>query len=75
MAGTRQQRLSDPTKIKARLKELLGKKINIVLADNRVVFGELKEVRGDGLVVENLKQKHMSYPFEAIAELYFDTLA
>jgi hypothetical protein len=75
MAGTRQERLSDPIKIKARLKELLGKKINIVLADNRVAFGKLKAVRSEGLVIENLKQKEMSYPFGDIAELYFDTLA
>ena len=54
---------------------MLGKKINIVLTDNRVAFGILKEVRADGVVVENQKQKEMPYPFAQITEIYFDTLA
>jgi hypothetical protein len=75
MNGTRQQRLSDPAKIRERVKEFLDKKINIVLSDNRAVFGVLKEVTSDNLVVENMRLKKISYRFEDVAEIYFDTIS
>jgi hypothetical protein len=72
--GTRQQRLSDPLKIRERVKELLDKKINIVLSDNRSVLGVLKEVKSNILVIENQRLKKMQYPLEQISEIYFDSI-
>jgi hypothetical protein len=74
MNGTRQQRLSDPAKIRERVMELLDKKINIVLTDNRAVFGVLKEVTSDNLVIENMRLKTISYRFEDVNEIYFDVI-
>jgi hypothetical protein len=74
MNGSRQLRLSDPAKIRERAKDLVDKKINIVLSDNRGVFGVLKAVTLDSLIIQNMRLKKMTYPFSQISEIYFDTL-
>lgn len=74
MASTKQLRLSDPVQIKSRMKEFLGKNINIVLADNRVIIGELHEVNALGISIINMRLKKMELSFQQLSEVYFDTL-
>lgn len=71
--GTRQLRLSDPTQIRSRISNFLGKKINIVMMDNTVMFGVLKEVKSSEIILLNMRLKKISYPFAEIAEVYLDT--
>lgn len=71
--GTREQRFSDLVKIKEEIPKLLGKKINIVLTDNRPIIGELKEIKTTGIVVENMRLKKAFFAFDQISEIYFDT--
>jgi acetyl-CoA carboxylase carboxyltransferase component len=73
--GTKQLRISDPEQIKIKAGTFLGKKINIVLLDNTVVFGKLKEVSSDDILLLNMRMKKVKYPFSSIAELYVDSLA
>lgn len=72
--ATRQLRLSDPAQIRKRIGEFLGKKVNIVLTDNTVMFGELIAVETTGIILRNMRQKKMHYPFNTIHELYQDTI-
>ena len=72
--GTKQLRISDPAQIKSKAGTFLGKKINIVLLDNTVVFGELKEASGNEILLLNMRMKKVKYPFSSIAELYIDSL-
>jgi hypothetical protein len=73
MGGTKQIRLSDPLAIRQQVRNYLGKKINIVLSDNRVIIGELKEVNDVGIRIMNMRLKNMAYPFREVSEIYFDT--
>jgi hypothetical protein len=75
MTRTRLLRLSAPETIRERIKEFLGKKINIVLADNRVVAGELMEVQQASISIRNMRLKMMFFPLTDISEIYLDTLA
>jgi hypothetical protein len=69
---TRQIRLSDPDTIRKRVKDFVGKKINIVLADNRVVVGEVTDVQQAGITLRNMRLKLMDFPFIQITEIYLD---
>ena len=71
---TKQLRLSDPTEIRKRVGEFLHKKINIVLQDKTVMFGELKEVNEGGILLKNMRLKTIAYPFNQIAEIYLDRI-
>lgn len=71
---TKQLRLSDSTQIRQRISEFLGKKINIVLADRTVMFGELKKVNNDHIVLRNMRLENVIYPFQSIVELYLDII-
>jgi hypothetical protein len=71
--STKQLRLNDPELIQKSIKSLLGKKINIVLTDDTVVFGELKKVNTAEIQLLNMRLKKISYPFARIAEVYLDT--
>jgi hypothetical protein len=73
--STRQLRLSDADQIQKNLTRLVGKKINIVLTDDTVVFGELKKVNTAEIQLINTRLKKMSYSFDRIAEVYLDTNA
>lgn len=74
MPSTRQVRVTDPQQIKNRIREFLGKKINVVLTDNRVIIGTLKEVKPSGILLINMRLKKMGYSFDQLAEVYFDDL-
>lgn len=71
--STKQLRLNDPELIQKSIKSLVGKKINIVLTDDTVVFGELKKVNTAEIQLLNMRLKKISYPFARIAEVYLDT--
>lgn len=73
--STRQLRLNGPDQIRQNIKRLLGKKINIVLTDDTVVFGELKEANALEIQLLNMRLKKVSYPFAKITEIYLDTNA
>lgn len=70
---TRQLRLNDSDQIRQRLPEFLGKKINIVLKDRTVMFGELTKVNKNEIFVENMRLENVNFALESIAEVYFDT--
>ena len=72
--GSRQLRISDHEQIKSRAASFLGKKINIVLLDNTVVFGQLEEVNGNEILLLNMRMKKAKYLFSSIAELYIDSV-
>ena len=71
--GTKQLRLSDPQLIRSRIGSFLGKKINIVLFDNTVMFGELKQANDSEILLLNMRLKKIAYPLKDIAEIYLDT--
>jgi hypothetical protein len=74
MPMTRQLRLNDLSIIKERIKEFAGKKINLVLRDDRVSTGTLIDIQKDYVTVLNMRNKPMHFNFTDISELYFDTL-
>jgi hypothetical protein len=71
---TRQLRLNDPDQILRRMPEFLGKKINVVLIDRTVMFGELKKVNQSEIVLRNMRLENVSYPFKNIVEIYLDAI-
>ena len=71
--GTKQLRINDPEQIRSRVGIFLGKKINIVMVDNTVMFGVLKEVKSSEIILLNMRLKKISYPLAKIAEVYLDT--
>jgi hypothetical protein len=73
--GTKQLRISDREQIRNKAASFLGKKINIVLLDNTAVFGQLKEVNGNEILLQNMRMKNVKYPFNSIVELYIDSTA
>jgi hypothetical protein len=72
--STKQLRISDAEQIKSKAASFLGKKINIVLLDNTAVFGQLKEVNSNEILLLNMRMKKVKYPFSSIAELYVDSI-
>ena len=70
---TKQLRINDTTQIRRRMNEFLGKKINIVLDDRTVMFGELKTANETSIVLRNMRLKNVSYPIQSIVEVYLDT--
>ena len=71
--STKQLRISDPEQIKSKAGTFLGKKINIVLLDNTVVFGKLTEVSSKEVQLMNMRMRKVKYPYSSIAELYIDS--
>lgn len=72
--STKQLRLSDPAQIRNRIREFIGKKINIVLTDNTTQIGALEAVKGSSIVLRNMRLKKTEYPLTTISELYSDTI-
>jgi hypothetical protein len=71
---TKQLRLNDAAQIRRQMPEFLGKKINIVLADNTVFFGELMKSNESGVVLRNMRLENITLPFQSITEVYLDTI-
>lgn len=70
---TKQLRLIDSEQIRSRMKEFIGKKINIVLTDRTVMFGELKQANDNSIVLRNMRLENMTYPIQSIVEIFLDT--
>lgn len=70
--STRQIRLSSFDQIKTRLKEFCGKKINIVLHDRTVLFGELKSIDNAQLNFVNMRLENFTLSLKEISEVYLD---
>ena len=68
----RQLRLGTPEQIRKRSKDLTGKKINIVLCNRTVLFGELKMVNDKELAFVNMRQEDVSLALKDISEVYLD---
>lgn len=71
---TRQTRINDQHLIRTLIQDFVGKKINIVLKDNRAVVGEVAQVENTGVILINMRLKKMRFLFHEINEIYFDTL-
>ena len=71
---TRQLRLNDLNQIQRKLPEFLGKRINIVLSDRTVMFGELKKVNESEIILRNMRMENVRYAFKNIVEIYLDAI-
>ena len=69
---TRQLRLSTLEQIQKRLKEFIGKKINIVLFNRTVLFGELKSIDHTQLTFVNMRLEPFMLALKDISEVYLD---
>ena len=74
MPLTKQLRINNADEIRRRISEFAGKKINVVLADNRVIIGELNEITPDGIYLKNMRLKKVFFTFSELSEIYFDTI-
>jgi hypothetical protein len=70
---TKQLRLNNSDQIRQRIGEFIGKKINIVLSDRTVMFGELTKVNDTAIVLKNMRLEKNTYPYQSIVEVYLDT--
>ena len=70
--STRQIRLTTAGQIQTRLKQYTGKKINIVLCNRKVLFGELKKVDDTELLFENMRLEPVTLLLKDISEVYLD---
>lgn len=73
--GTRQLRLNDAALIQKRMPEFVGKIINVVLTDQTTTVGVLKKADDSKIILKNMRMKDVSFTFDKIAEVYFDTNA
>lgn len=69
---TRQIRLSTQDHIRKKLKDFINKKINIVLCNRTVLFGELKHLSENDLTFENMRLEPFTILLKDISEVYFD---
>jgi hypothetical protein len=69
---TRQIRLSSQDQIRKKLKDFIGKKINIVLCNRTVLFGKLKHAGETDLTFENMRLEPFTIQLNDISEVYFD---
>ena len=70
--STRQIRLNTPEQIQKRLREFTGKKINIVLHNRTVLFGELQNFDETQLRFSNMRNEPVSLLLKDISEVYTD---
>lgn len=68
----RQVRMTTLRDMQVRLNQFTGKKINIVLRNRKVHFGELIRVDEAQLTFANMRQQTVSLSLNEIAEVYLD---
>lgn len=68
----RQLRLSTDDQLRKRLKEFTGKKINIVLRNRTVLYGELRTADEMQLTFVNMRNEPNSLLLKEISEVYLD---
>lgn len=70
--STRQIRLSTLDLMNNRLKDFSGKKINIVMNDRTVLYGELKSADNTQLTFVNMRLETFTLLLNSISEIYLD---
>lgn len=70
--STRQLRLSTLNLIKNRLPEFSGKKINIVMNDRTVLYGEITSSDNNQLTFVNMRRESFNLSLTDISEVYLD---
>jgi hypothetical protein len=70
--STRQLRLNTPEQIQNRLKDFPGRKINIVLNNRTVLFGEFISIDVTRLTFKNMRLQPVTLPLHEISEVYLD---
>lgn len=70
----RQIRINSQEQIRQRMKEFIGKKIQLVLTDQTSALGELERVESDGIILVNGRMKKNRIGYTQISELYFDQI-
>lgn len=68
----KQIRISGADEVKKRLPTLANQRVNLVLRDNTVVFGVLREIGSDHVIMRNMRNKKMRLPVDAIVDAYTD---
>jgi hypothetical protein len=71
--GIRQLRISDREEISRRIRDLKGKKIQIVLATGAAYFGVVHDISDGKLILENMLNKKVTYPVTSLSEIYIDS--
>lgn len=69
----RQLRLSTIDQLQKKLKDLTGKKINIVLRNRKVLFGELRMADQAQITFANMRNETFTLPLTDISEVYLDS--
>jgi len=52
--------------------EFSGRQISLVLTDNTVIFGALKKIETDRVIITNMRRREMPIRLVRIAEIYTD---
>lgn len=71
--GNRQQRISDQREILRKIPELIGTKIQVVLSSGVSYIGVVRELTSDTLIMENMRNKKVTYPVNSLSEIYIDS--
>jgi hypothetical protein len=71
--GIRQLRISDRKEIFRKIRDLKGKKIQIVLTTGAAYFGVVHDVTDEKLILENMLNKKVTYPVTSLSEIYIDS--
>lgn len=66
-----QVRLSQ-TQFKKRLSEFIGKPIQVVFTNSKVVFGIFEKVEENTITLRNMRMKGKQHRINDITEVYFD---
>ena len=74
MPKSRQLRINDLNKIREQVQTFAGKKLNVVLRDDRVIVGTLIDIQNDYVTIRNMRLRPMEFRFDDVAEIYFDTI-
>lgn len=69
---TRQVRLTTSDQFLQKLEGYRGEKINIVLCNRKVLFGELVGMEDGKLTFKNMRQERFTIAFKDISEIYLD---
>lgn len=75
MPVTRQLRLTELNGIRRQLPRFVGKKINLVLRDSRVLYGELVATWEEGITLRNMRRRRLEVPYSSVSEAFFDSTA
>jgi hypothetical protein len=70
--STRQLRLNTLEQIQNRLKDFPGRKINVVLNNHTVLFGEFISIDTTGLKLRNMRLQPVTLLLHEISEVYLD---